>query len=350
MNRSFDQKHFSMGSVTAELEKALATNLNVPYVVVTTSGTAALTMAMLSIGIGPGDEVIVPDLTWIATAQAASTLGATVVPVDSRADRPVIDESLIEEKITSRTKVIVPVHTNGRACNMDRLTEIARTGGFPIIEDACKAMFSRIGDDYMGTIGDLGCYSMGLCSVVSAGYGGFVVTRSRDRYEKLRLIRDHGVDRVDHDSYIYSGSNFKISDILSSLALGQTRRLKEKTTHIKEVFTRYRNGLAGHPYADLVVSRIEDGELPLFAEVRTQYPDELVSYLADHSVGTSRHHPPIHTAPYLTPDATDEDFPHASSFTRENVVLPCGPSQPLENVDRVIQLMTDWKPSSVRSN
>jgi dTDP-4-amino-4,6-dideoxygalactose transaminase len=130
---AFEQKRFSQGAVTDEFEQRLAAMLAAPYVVVTTSGTAALTRALLALGVGPGDEVIVPALTWLATANAAAILGARVVLVDCLPDLPLIDPSAVRRKLSARTKVIIPVHLNGRSCRLDELKAIAQEAGAAIV-------------------------------------------------------------------------------------------------------------------------------------------------------------------------------------------------------------------------
>ncbi len=136
--RSVNEKRFSMGRGTAELEAELASIIGARYAVATTSGSMALMMSMLALGIGPGDEVIVPDRTFIATAHAASLLGARIVLADCKPDDPNVDPGEIARKISSRTKSVLVVHLNGHACDMDAILAIAGRSGVPVIEDAAQ--------------------------------------------------------------------------------------------------------------------------------------------------------------------------------------------------------------------
>jgi len=342
---TFEQKRFSQGAVTDEFERQLAEALEVPYVVVTTSGTAALTMALLALGVGPGDEVIVPALTWIATANAAAMLGARVVLVDCLPDLPLIDPQAVRRKLTARTKVVVPVHLNGRSCSLDELKAIAREAGVAIVEDACKALASRGPNGYLGTLGDLGCYSLGMISLISIGYGGVVVTRNARLYKKLLLIRNQGVPRTGKEWYFTLGFNFKSSDLLAGIGLAQLSRIHEKLQHIHGLYERYTEGLAPLRSLSIIPVKTASGEVPLCIEVRSTRRGAIMAYLERYGVETLKFHLPLHRAKYL---ANGGDFPNASRFAREGFILPCGPSQAPTNVGRCIQLVREWEASAPR--
>ena len=188
VTQAISRGQISQGKVTAEFEAKFASMLNVKYAVATTSGTTALYLALFAMGVGAGDEVIIPDRTWVATAHAAYMLGAKVVLVDTYADTPVIDVDQVERKITERTKVILPVHINGRACNLERWQTLARKHNIKIIEDAAQAMFSKSNGHYLGTTSDLGCFSFAMSKLISTGQGGMVVTND-EALKNLRFFR-----------------------------------------------------------------------------------------------------------------------------------------------------------------
>jgi len=337
---AFKDRSFSMGPVAKELERRIALALRVPYVVVTTSGTSAITMALLSIGIKPGDEVIVPDLTWIATANAAAILGARVVLADCLPDAPLIDPEEVKKKITSKTKAVIAVHMNGRSCALKELSGIADKAGIVLIEDACKAFMSKNGNRCLGTFGRLGCFSLGMVSLVSACYGGAVATRDKELYRKLLIIRNQGVPPDGEERYALNGFNFKFSDILASIGVAQMEALDKKSEHVRKVYTRYCEGLEGLSFISMIPVDTGSGEIPLLAEVRSRDIDRLIPYLDRNNVEALRFHLPLHLAAYLKNKGR---FPNASRFAREGFVLPCGPSQPLENVDHCIKLLQKWR-------
>lgn len=341
---AFDSRSFTLGRYTQELEESLAIALNVPYVVVTNSGTSALTMALLALDVGPGDEVLVPNITWIATAQAAAILGATVIPVDTLHQIPVMDLLDLRHKISSKTKVVVPVHMNGRNANIAEIGEIAVEHGIFIVEDACKAMFSRnrkkSGEGYLGTFGDMGCFSMGMISLVPTCFGGFVVTHRRDQYERLRTIRWHGVEQGVNEEYAYLASNFKYSDLLASLGLSHFRSREEKIAKLNKVYDRYLDGLRGLDFVELIPVDVGEGELPLLVDVRSPVRSEITRYLSNYGVETCNFHPPIHQAPYLNGSGS---YCNSIKLAGESFHLPCGPHQPLENVDFCLELLKNFR-------
>src|SRR3989338_9636586 len=149
-------KNISQGKLTLEFEQKLAEILEVPYVVCTTSGSMALLMAYMALGIKPGDEIIIPNRTFIATAHAAMLLGAKGVLVDARPDLPTMDVSQLEREVTARTRAIMPVHLNGRAVDMTAVNQVAKEYGLLVVEDAAQALFSRNADGFLGTQSDAG--------------------------------------------------------------------------------------------------------------------------------------------------------------------------------------------------
>ncbi len=214
----------SDGKVVQELEARTAKLLGVPYVVAAPSGSMALLMAMLALKVGPGDEVIVPNYTWIASAHAALLLGAKIVLVDVLPDRPVMDVAEVQRKITDRTKAIIPVHLAGRANDVERLMKIAAEVNAFVAEDACQAILSKAPDGrFLGTIGHIGCYSLGVAKLLAAGQGGLAVTHDPELHTRMRAIKTHGVVANDRDweDYTGLGYNFKVSDILASVVLPQ---------------------------------------------------------------------------------------------------------------------------------
>jgi perosamine synthetase len=336
---AFDNKKFSMGVITRDFETHMAAKLGARYAVACPSGTAALTMALMSAGIEPGDEVIIPALTWIATANAAAILGARVVLVDCLSDVPLIDVKEVKSKITKRTKAIIPVHLNGRACQIKELKELTGGSKITLIEDTCKAMFSKTPQGYLGTLGDMGCFSLGMVSLISTGYGGLVITNREEIYEKLVIIRNQGLPAKGEEQYLALSFNFKLSDILAAIGIGQLSRLNEKLEHVNRVYKRYADGLSSLPYIQVIPVDVTSGKVPLCAEFRSAQREQLIAYLEANDVEPLRFHLPLHCAPYLN---NSGDFTNASEFACEGFILPCGPSQPLENVDRCIELVQNY--------
>ncbi len=333
---SIGKEHISQGPVTEQFEAQMAKTLDVPYAVATTSGSVALLIALMALGIGCDDEVIIPNRTFIAPAHAALLIGAKVVLVDVLPDIPVMDVSQIRQKITSRTKVIMPVHLNGRAVEMAEVKRIAKEYGLHVIEDACQALFSKNSVGYLGTQSEVGCFSLGMTKLISTGQGGIIVTRSRETYEKLKLIRNHGVVDTFATSYRQLGFNFKFTDMMASIGLAQLSRVSDRIAHVNAIYSKYANAITELPFLKLIPVKVSIGEVPLWVEVLCSARKELMDFLSSQGIQTRPFLPDLHLSPHLNSIGV---FPNSKLFSEQGIFLPCGPEQSLENVDRVISIL-----------
>lgn len=350
LRESVAQDHISQGPVTEQFEAKIAEALNVPYAVATTSGSVSLLMAIMALGIGRDDEVIVPDRTWIATAHAALLAGARVVLVDVLPSIPVVDVSQIRQKVTSRTKAIIPVHLNGRAVNMQEIHRIAKEYGLLVIEDACQALFSRNCTGFLGTQSDAGCFSLGVTKLISTGQGGVVATRSKETYEKLKLVRNHGVVDNFTDTWNQMGFNFKFTDLQASFGLVQLSFVPHRITHLNSLYAKYVEASAEFPFLRLIPVKTGEGEVPIYVEVLCNERQRLIDFLNSYGIEARPFSPSLHMCNYLN---NGEDFPRSKDFSKTGMYLPCGPDQPLEVIDRVLealQLYVDSGTSPVLEN
>ena len=170
----------------------------------------------MALGVVPGDEVILPNRTWIATAHAVHLLGAKVVLVNVESERPIIASGQIEERITTKTKGIIPVHMNGRSADMVKIRDIAKRHSLFVIEDAAQAIASRNNEGYLGTQSDIGCFSLSVAKAIATGQGGFAVTNNAMLAKRMRAIRTHGVENVkDPKNWAMAGFNFRFTGCAS---------------------------------------------------------------------------------------------------------------------------------------
>lgn len=335
------RRSFSLGPVTNAFEAEIAAQLDVPYALCATSGSMSLVLALMALGIGPDDEVIVPTRTFIATAHAATILGAKPVFVDCLPDTPLIDPIAIKKKITRRTRVIIPVHLNGRAAAMEVILDLAKRHGIAVVEDAAQAIFSRHRSlGHLGTIGDAGMFSFSMVKLVATGQGGAVVSRRRDLYEKMRSTRNHGVADVVSHEYTGPGGNFKFNDVLASIGLCQIRDRDKKVAHVKEIYAAYCDGLSGFPFIRVVNVDVDAGEVPLWTEVVSDKRDAIMAYLAKHGIQTRRFVPCCHSAPHFS---SNESFPNSERFSATGFVLPCGPAMPMDFVHKTIDALRNYR-------
>jgi len=338
--RAIAQEHVSQGPVVAEFERRLAAYLGVPYVVATTSGSTALLMSSWAAGIGPGDEVIVPNRTWIATAHAPLLLGASVKLVDVEPGRPIINAELIERAITTRTKAIVPVHMCGRSADMRAINRIARRHGLTVIEDAAQALGSRNRDGFLGTQSDMGCFSFSVAKVISTGQGGFVATKSEEIYRRLISMRTHGVGDIVNAQWDRPGFNFRFTDILAAVGIEQLKLLPERIEKIKKIYQTYVEGLSGIPFITLIPVNLDTGEVPVYVEALCESRERLIDFLAAMGIQCRPFYPDLNHARYFNDSG---HYANSEVFGRAGLYLPAGPEQPISNVERVISAIREFR-------
>ena len=334
-------EHISQGPVTAEFESRFAEFLDVPYAMATTSGSVALFLALMALGIGPGDEVIVPDRTWVSTAHAALLLGAKVVLVDVLSNVPVMDVDQIRSKITPRTRAIMPVHLNGRSVDMAEINSIAQENDFFVVEYAAQAFLSKNSMGFLGTQSDAGCFSLSVAKLISTGQGGLVVTSSQKVYEKLKSIGNNGVVDNFTDTWNEMGFNFKYTDLLASFGLAQLSRVPERLAHVNDVYSKYRAGLSDYEFSFLRLLPVsqESGEVPIYVEVMCDDRAGVMQYLDNRGIQTRPATPSLHTSDYMKAEG---EFPNSTRFSEQSLILPCGPEQPLENIDTVLTALNEF--------
>lgn len=331
--RAITQEHVSQGPIVAEFERQLASYLGVPYVVATTSGSTALLMSLWAAGVGPGDEVIVPNRTWIATAHAPLLLGATVKLVDVESDRPIIDAGLIEDAITRRTKAVIPVHLCGRSADMRVINQIAGRHGLIVIEDAAQGLGSRNKDGLLGTQSDMGCFSFSVAKIISTGQGGVIATRNEATYRRLVAMRTHGVGDVVNADWDRPGFNFRFTDILAAVGIEQLKLLPHRIEKVKAIYQLYKEGLSDIPSLKLIPVDVESGEIPVYVEVFCESRSRLINFLDARGIQCRPYYPNLSSASYFK---NFDNFPNSELFEKCGVYLPAGPEQSMENISTVI--------------
>lgn len=242
-------KWISSGPKTAEFETRFAEMLEVDHAIALANCTVALHLAIKLLGIGPGDEVICPSLTFVATCNAIRYVDAVPVFADVKSyDDLTIDPDDIERKITARTKAIVVMHYGGFACNMERIMSIARVNGLKVIEDACHGPLSEYDGKKLGTIGDVGCFSFFSNKNISTGEGGMLVTNNKDYFDRAKLLRSHGMTSMSYErskghSTAYDvvdlGYNYRMDDIHAAIGIVQLNKLRadlERRAEIRRLY------------------------------------------------------------------------------------------------------------------
>ncbi|MEU9116152.1 DegT/DnrJ/EryC1/StrS family aminotransferase [Streptomyces sp. NPDC048483] len=298
----------SQGPMVQRFERAFAEYNGIAHGVSCSSGTAALTLALRALGIGPGDEVIVPEFTMIASAWAVTYTGATPVFVDC-ADDLNIDVTRIEEKITARTKAVMPVHIYGRRCDMDAVMDIAYQYNLRVVEDSAEAHGIR-------PVGDIACYSLFANKIITAGEGGVCLTDDPKLAGQLAHLRAMAFTK-DH-SFLHKkvAYNFRMTAMQAAIALGQVERLDDILETRREIERRYDEGLAGIPGITLMPPR----DVLWMYDLRAERREELREFLANESIETRLFFKPMSRQPmYFQPEWPSLK---ANTFAEDGLYLP----------------------------
>ena len=298
------------GEYTKKCAKKLEELSGTKRALLTTSCTHATEMAALLSDIKPGDEVIMPSYTFVSTADAFVLRGATPVFVDIRPDTMNIDETLIEDAITSKTKAIVPVHYAGVGCEMDTIMDIARRHNLTVIEDAAQAIASTYKGKALGTFGDFGCYSFHETKNISMGEGGALLIQNEDLIEPAEIIREKGTNRakffrgqIDKYTWVNYGSSYLPSDMNAAYLWAQIENIDIIQKKRLSVWNRYREGLSELEKKEY----IEFGMIPdectnnahmFYIKVRDlENRTDLLNFLKESGIQAVFHYVPLHSAP-----------------------------------------------------
>jgi perosamine synthetase len=334
----------SQGKYIPEFEEAFAAFCGSRYGVATSNGTTALHLALLTLGIGPGDEVIVPALSFIATANVVVYTGARPVFADVDEETWTLDPDQLPALINERTKAVIPVHLYGHPAHMEPILAVARRHGLWVIEDAAEAHGAEYRGKKVGALGDMGCFSFYGNKIISTGEGGMLVTDNPEWAEKARILRDHGMSRKKKYWHPVIGYNFRMTNLQAAIGLGQMQKLQRLIEIKRDLADRYRKGLDGREGL-----RIQ-GEAPwaksvfwlfslVFGSARGKTRDELIAYLSRFGVETR---PVFYPIPEMPPYGGAGNFPKAVAISREGISLPSGYRLKPEEQQRIIDLILDF--------
>jgi len=346
------------GPKVRQFEKDFSRYVGSRHTVAVNSGTAALHLALDAVGITEGDEVIVPTMTFAATAEVVLYLKARPVLVDCKRDTLNIDPDQIEKAITPKTKAIIPVHFGGRPSEMGRILEIARHHNLRVIEDAAHAVPARYGRKMVGTIGDITCFSFYATKTITTGEGGMVTTDNSEWAEHMRVMSLHGISKDAWKRYtadgpwsyeiLYPGYKYNLTDLAAAIGVEQLK----KCDRFWEVRQRYAN-LYNRGFRDvqeITAPPSVNGSqhawhlyvIQLNLEQLSINRSEFITLLKERGIGTSVHFIPLHLHPFYRDKFgyRPEDFPEASSAFERIVSLPIYPKMTEADVQEVILAVT----------
>jgi len=332
----------SSGKFVTQFEQMFADFCNARYGISASNGTSALHLALLASGIGPGDEVIIPSLTFIATANAVTYTGARPVCVDSDPITWNIDTQLIEEAITPKTKAVIPVHLYGYPADMDPILEIAGRYNLIVIEDAAEAHGAEYKNRRVGGIGNLGVFSFYGNKIVTTGEGGMITTNDTKIAEKIRLLRDHGMSKSRRYWHTYLGYNYRLTNLQAALGVAQMEKIEtilEKKIEIAKIYSAQlqnipgitlppQNGWAKNVYWMYSIL-VDEREYGLDR-------DSVMTYLEEEDIETRPFFPPVHTQPIYH---TGQKLPISENLSKKGMNLPSAVTINTAQIKRVCNMI-----------
>lgn len=334
----------SAGKFVARFEEALADFCGTRYSVATSSGTTALHLALLSLDIGPGDEIIVPTLTFVATANAVTYTGAKPVFVDSEPETWNIDPSKIEEAITHHTKAIIPVHLYGHPANMDPILEIASRYNLAVIEDAAEAHGARYKNRCVGNMGDMGIFSFYGNKIITTGEGGMIVTDKADLAEKIRILRDHGMSTNQRYWHPKVGYNYRLTNLQAAVGVAQMEKVddilkaKSRIAHVYSEALQSVPGISLPPEASWASSVCWLYTILIDHQEFGATRDEVMAELQAHDIETRPLFTPVHIQPIYN---TGQNFPVAEHLAATGLSLPSAVGLRENEIKHVIDVITE---------
>ena len=318
---------FTLGPELERFEGAFAEFCGTEYAAGVSSGTAALEIALRALGVGPGDEVIVPTYSFIATAEAVSTVGATPVIVDIDPETALITAATVEQALTERTRCVIPVHLFGRPVDMDPILALCRERGIAVIEDACQAHGALYKGNPVGSLGDAGCFSFYPTKNLGGwGDGGALVTSDPALDAKVRLLRSHG-EGTRHHHELATGTH-RLDTLQAAILEIKLRHLADWNQRRRDAAAALRSGIEGSGVVSPAPAAPDSDHVYHLFVVRCAHRDALRDHLDSRGIASAIHYPtPIHLQPaYAELGLGRGDLPVAERLASENCSLPIFPA------------------------
>ena len=318
-----DENFPNEGYYSSLFEQKIAKLVGAKYAIAATSGTAAMFLSLKALGIADGDEVIVPDMTFIATANAVDMCSATPVLVDIDPNTLTIDPKAFKKAITSKTKAVIPVHVTGRAADMKTILTVAEEYEIYVIEDAAEAFMSKYKGKHLGRFGKTGCFSFSPNKIITTGQGGIIVTDDDELHVRLRELKDQGrpVRGTGGDDIHHSrGYNFKFTNLQAALGLGQLTYLDERMKRLVKTHEIYADRLSELDGIEVLLFDTGEEELPLWTDVLIENREKFIDHLKSLAIDCRKFWHPIHTQkPYKL---SNNNFPNSTHLASKALWLP----------------------------
>jgi perosamine synthetase len=331
------------GKYVDAFEDGFAAFCGASHAVAIVNGTAALHVALLALGIGPGDEVIVPDLTYIASANAVTYCGARPVFADVDPATWTMDPLDVARKVSPRTRAIMPVHLYGHPVDMDCILDLAQAHNLYVIEDAAEAHGAEYKGRRVGALGDIGVFSFYGNKIITTGEGGMIVTNNRDLADRSRLLKGQGMDPEHRYWFPIIGYNYRMTNMQAAIGLAQLERIEWFIERRREVARWYDAALKPLPVLKPVESDWAKNSYWLYSICVNEKIDRdlLISHLLERGIETRPFFYPMHVMPPYR-DAVPEDFPVASGLAAQGLSLPSSASLTKEDVTYITRALQEY--------
>jgi perosamine synthetase len=329
----------SQGSYVQAFEQEFAKFSDNEFALTTTSGTTALHLALVALGIGPGDEVIVPDLTFGATANVVVHAGATPIFIDVDQNHWTLNPALLEKAVTAKTKAIMPVHLYGHPCDMDPIMDFAREHRLFVVEDCAEALGAKYKGQLVGTFGDVGCFSFFSNKVITTGEGGMITTSDHQLYERMMLLRDHGMKKSKRYWHELAGFNYRMTNLQAAVGLAQLEQIDKFLSARRNVADQYTKCLSGVDGITLPPEMNWAHNIYWLYSILTDEAitgitrDEFIRLLGARGVETRPFFYPLHNQPPFP--RSDVQFPVSDRLSAKGISLPSSITLNSDEIDRV---------------
>lgn len=325
---------------TKEFGRMVAEYAGAKYGYILTNGTVTLTTALWACGLKAGDEVLVPDYTMVATANAAVLMGCTVKFVDISRRNLCMDLDNMKSAISPKTRAVMLVTINGRYPDeFEEFVAYCRSKDIWLIEDAAQSLGSRFKGRHLGTFGDIGSFSFSMPKIITTGQGGALITDNDELAEKISKLRDFGREKPGADHYLTQGWNFKFTDLQAVIGIEQMKKVPARVERKKAIGRLYEKHLAKIPQIEMIPTNY-DNTAPWFFDILVDKRVELKDYLKANGIGTREFYPALHAEPVFA--VTGEAFPVAEEIARKGLWLPSAVQLTDEQVEMVCRTISEY--------
>lgn len=305
---------------TKEFARMIGEYTGAKYSYILANGTVTLTTALWACGLVAGDEVLVPDYTMVATANAAAIMGCKVKFVDIDRKNLCMDFDKMKEAISEKTKAIMLVTINGRYPeNIQEFADYCKAKGIWLIEDAAQSLGSKVNGKHLGTFGDIGSFSFSMPKIITTGQGGALITDNPELAEKIAKLRDFGREKPGADHYLTQGWNFKFTDLQACIGIEQMKKLADRVERKKAIGKLYEELLKDISQIELIPTNLENTS-PWFYDILVEDREALKVFMKENGVGTREFYPPLHSEPVY--NMTDLSYPVTEEIARKGLWLP----------------------------